>query len=113
MLVGGWVAALAAIGAVWQAGRYAGISPWWAGPETNPRNAIITIFPFLLGFVTLVLAHRNHRFACWAGIFAALTTAGIGLVDLSRFTGLGVSQLCIAGFSMMVTLAALSGRVGD
>src|SRR5687767_4938841 len=32
VFIGGWVGVIAGFGAIWQAGRIAGIAPWWLGP---------------------------------------------------------------------------------
>jgi hypothetical protein len=106
-----WIAVLVAIGCVWQAGRDAGISPWWTGPETNPRFFAITAVPFICAVIPLLFAYLNLPVACWLGVAAALVLAVFGLIDVNRFTGLGAAQLAIAGCALLVTLAAFTGRI--
>lgn len=110
-MIAGWIGFLTGFGAVLQAGRDVGISPWWAGPESDPRGPLILVAPFILGLITLILAIRNHRLACWVGLAASIVAMAIAVKDGNRYLGLGQAQMVIAVAGLIVTIAAMSGRM--
>ena len=109
VLIAGWVGVIAGFGAVAQAGRLAGISPWWIGPATNPRHIAVFVVPFLAPTITIVLAAAGSRFACHAGVLAALVSAAMALGDRD-FPGIALVEVVVAGAGLLVTVACFAGR---
>lgn len=109
VFISGWVAVIAAFGAVAQAGRLAGISPWWIGPETNPRNVFVFLLPFYAPVAAIVTAARGVRWASYIGLVAAAVSAAIALGD-SEYPGMLLVELVIAGCGLALSAASFAGR---
>ena len=108
--ISGWVGVLAGYGALWQAGRLAGIAPWWLGPQTDLQPIFVIAIPYIAPLVTVVCAFLGVRASCYIGIVASLACAAIALGDL-HFPGLAVVDGLIAAFALMVSVACLGGRM--
>jgi hypothetical protein len=109
VFIGGWVAVMAGFGAIAQGGRIAGISPWWLGPESDPKIFYIIAVPFLAPVVVISLAAMGNRFSCFVGILAAIGTAAISLGDL-RWPGLAIGEATIGVAALAISAACLAGR---
>jgi len=108
--IAGWVGVLAGFGAVWYAGRIAGIAPWWLGPETNPRFVLITAIPFAAPFVALLAGANGYKSCCYIGLAAGLISASVSLGDL-HFPGLAVVEAIIGLCGISISVACLGGRM--
>lgn len=108
--IAGWVGVLAGFGALWQAGRIAGIAPWWLGPETDPRFVLVIAAPFIAPLVALVAGVTGRRSACYIGIAAGLISASIALGDL-HFPGLAIVDAIIGLCGISISVACLGGRM--
>ncbi len=106
----GWIGALGAIGACWQAGADGGIAPWWAGPASNPQSVPIMLLPFVLTLVPLVAAIVNSRWCSLLGVTAACGLAAVATGDLADTPGLAAAQLLVAGGGLALSLASFGGR---
>ncbi len=109
LFVAAWVGVMAAFGAVAQAGRLAGLSPWWIGPQTNPRNIIIFVAPFVLPIVAVATALRGFRYACSVGVVAGLASMAVALGD-TDYPGMALVELVIGAAGLLVSLACFAGR---
>ena len=101
---------LGGFGALWQAGRIAGIAPWWLGPETNPRLVLVIAVPFIAPLITVVVAVIGRTWACYCGIVAGVVSASMALGDL-HFPGLAVVDAIIGLCGVMLSVACLGGRM--
>lgn len=108
--ISGWIGVLAGYGALWQAGRLAGIAPWWLGPQTDLQPIFVIAIPYIAPLVTVVCAFLGVRASCYIGIVASLACAAIALGDL-HFPGLAVVDGLIAAFALMISVACLGGRM--
>jgi hypothetical protein len=109
VFIGGWVAVMAGFGAIAQGGRIGGISPWWLGPESEPKPFFVIALPFLAPVIVISLAWIGSRFCCYVGIVAALATAAVGLGDL-RWPGLAIAEAVIGAAALAISCACLGGR---
>jgi hypothetical protein len=107
--VAAWVLVMIAFGALARAGRISGISPWWLGPETEPRPVFVMCLPFLPAVVAVLTALRAARVASYLGVAAALATMAFALGDL-HFPGIALAELAIGGSGLLVSLASFGGR---
>ena len=110
VFIAGWVGVLGGFGAVWYAGRIAGIAPWWLGPETDPRSVFVIAAPFVAPLVAVVACVTGRRWACYFGIIAGLISASIALGDL-HFPGLAVVDAIIGLCGISISVACLGGRM--
>ena len=110
VFIAGQVGVLAGFGALWQAGRIAGIAPWWLGPETDPRFVLVIALPFLAPLIALLAGVMGRPSACYIGIVAGLISASIALGDL-HFPGLAVVDAIIGLSGVMLSVACLGGRM--
>jgi hypothetical protein len=108
--IAGWVGVLAGFGALWQAGRIAGIAPWWLGPETDLEPLFVVALPFVAPLVAVVSGLVGSRWACFVGIGASVVTAAFALGDL-HYPGLAVVDAIIGICGLMVSVACLGGRM--
>jgi len=108
--IAGWVGVLAGFGAIWQAGRIAGIAPWWLGPETDLKPLFVIALPFVAPLIAVVAGFVGSRWACLVGIGAAVITAAFALGDL-HFPGLATVDAMIGICGLMVSVACLGGRM--
>lgn len=111
VFVGGWVAVVAAFGAVWYACRVAGIAPWWLGPETDLRPLLLRFLPFAAPAVVIVVATLGSRFSVYVGIVGAVATGAIALGDLDRYPGLAAGEATIAAAALLISVAGFGGRM--
>lgn len=109
LFVVGWVGVMAAFGAVAQGGRLAGLSPWWIGPQTNPRNIVIFVAPFVLPVVAVATALRGFRYTCHVGVVAGLASMAVALGD-TDFPGMALVELIIGAAGLLVSVACFAGR---
>lgn len=109
LFVAAWVGVMAAFGAVAQAGRLAGLSPWWIGPQTNPRNIIVFVAPFVLPVVAVAAALRGVRYTCYIGVLAGLASMAVALGDTDH-PGMALVELVIGVAGLLVSLACFAGR---
>lgn len=107
--VAGWVGVMAAFGAVAQAGRIAGISPWWLGPETDPRFFLIIGLPFVGPVIAILAAIRGLRSTCYIGIAASVGSMAIAWGD-REYSKLALVELVIGLAGLLVSVACLGGR---
>lgn len=112
LFIAGWVGVLVGFGCIWQAGRVAGIAPWWLGPETNPRFIGLIILPFIAPLVSIAAALTRSKFAVHIGIVAGLGATAIALGDL-HFPGLAIVEAIIGIAGLLISLACLGGRMRD
>jgi len=110
VFIAGWVGVLGGFGAVWYAGRIAGIAPWWLGPETEPRFVLVIATPFVAPLIALVAGVTGRKWACYFGIAAGLISASIALGDL-HFPGLAVVDAIIGLCGISISVACLGGRM--
>ncbi len=110
VFIAGWIGVLAGFGALWQAGRIAGIAPWWLGPETNLRAFPVIALPFIAPLLAVILGVLGIRICCYVGIVAGLITAAVALGDL-HFPGLAVVDAAIGVCGILVSVACLGGRM--
>lgn len=110
VFIAGWIGVLAGFGALWQAGRIAGIAPWWLGPETNLRAFPVIALPFIAPLIVVVLGVLGIRICCYVGIVAGLISAAVALGD-RHFPGLAVVDVAIGACGVLVSLACLGGRM--
>jgi hypothetical protein len=108
--ISGWIGVLAGYGALWQAGRIAGIAPWWLGPETDLQPVFVIAIPYIAPLVAIVCAFVGVRASCYIGIVASVACGAIALGDL-HFPGLAVVDGLIAVFALMISVACLGGRM--
>ena len=108
--IAGWVGVLAGFGAIWQAGRLAGIAPWWLGPQTNLRPFVVIASPFIAPLIALIAGFVGTKWACFIGIAASLVTAAYALGDL-HFPGLAVVDALIGICGLLISVACLGGRM--
>ena len=109
LFVVGWVGVMAAFGAVAQAGRLAGLSPWWIGPQTNPRNIVVFVAPFVLPVIAVAAALRGFRHTCSVGVVAGLASMAVALGD-TDFPGMALVEGVIGAAGLLVSLACFAGR---
>lgn len=107
----GWVGVLVGFGCIWQAGRVAGIAPWWLGPETNPRLFLVIALPFIPALITIALAAAGSRFAVHVGVVAGLASMSISLGDLSDHPGLATGEAAIGLAGLLISVACFAGRL--
>ena len=110
VFIAGWIGVLAGFGALWQAGRLAGIAPWWLGPETNLRPVYVIALPYVAPLIALVFGFVGSKWACFVGIAASIITAAFALGDL-HFPGLAVVDALIGICGLFVSIACLGGRM--
>lgn len=110
IFIAGWVGVLAGFGAIWQAGRIAGIAPWWLGPETNPRFVLVIAVPFVAPLITVVAGVMGRTWACYVGIAAGVVSAAMALGDL-HYPGLAVVDAIIGFCGLLISIACLGGRM--
>ncbi|MCU1365294.1 MAG: hypothetical protein JWN39_933 [Ilumatobacteraceae bacterium] len=110
VFISGWIGVLAGFGALWQAGRLAGIAPWWLGPETNLRPIYVIALPYVAPLIAVVFGFIGHKWACFVGIAASIITAAFALGDL-HFPGLAVVDALIGICGLFVSIACLGGRM--
>ena len=110
VFISAWIGVLAGYGALWQAGRIAGIAPWWLGPETDLRPVFVIAIPYIAPLVALVCGFVGVRASCFVGIGASLGCGAIALGDL-HFPGLAVADALIAVLALLVSVACLGGRM--
>lgn len=111
LFIAGWVGVLVGFGCIWQAGRVAGIAPWWLGPETNPRFFLIIALPFLAPLVAIAVASSGSRWAVYVGVTAGLASASISLGDLGDYPGLAAGEAAIGLAGLLVSVACFAGRM--
>ncbi len=111
LFIAGWFGVLVGFGCIWQAGRVAGVAPWWLGPETNPRPIFVTALPFIGPVLAIIFAAANSRWAVYVGLGAAVASIAISFGDLDDTPGLADGQAVIGLAGLFVTIAAFSGRM--
>lgn len=104
-----WVGAFLAFMAVWKASDELGIATWWLGPRSNPQPLLVRLVPFGVCAVFGILASLHVRRLPWWSLLGAALLAAIAVPDLSRITGLAITEFVIAGAVAVVSLAALTG----
>ncbi|MBA2386118.1 MAG: hypothetical protein H0V69_03390 [Acidimicrobiia bacterium] len=105
-----WLGAFVGYSSVWKASRDIGLPTWWLGQFGNPEPFYVTLLPFLAPAIMVVLSFGRSRALPWLGLGASALGAAIGAIDLTRYSGLGVVELLIAGAVAAVSLASFSGR---
>jgi len=110
LFIAGWVGVLGGFGAVWYAGRVAGIAPWWLGPETDPRNVFIVAVPFVAPMIAIVIGVMGRKWTCHFGVVAGVISASIALGDL-HFPGLAVVDALIGLCGILLSVACFGGRM--
>jgi len=110
IFIAGWVGVLGGFGAVWYAGRIAGIAPWWLGPETDPRFVLVIAAPFVAPLIAVVAGVMGRKWVCHYGIVAGVISASIALGDL-HFPGLAVVDAIIGLCGVLISIACLGGRM--
>ncbi len=111
LFIAGWIGVILGFGAVWQACRVSGISPWWLGPETNQRMFVIIAIPFVSPVGAVVAGIAKFRFACYVGIAAALVTGAVALGDRTRFAGVAAVEAALACAGLLISIGAFAGRM--
>jgi hypothetical protein len=69
------------------------------------------LIPFALPVLTLVALAIDWRYEIALSFVAVAGTAAIGLIDLFHARAAGLGELAFAGVALLVTIAALAGRV--
>jgi len=110
LFVVGWMGVLVGFGCVWQAGRVAGIAPWWLGPETNPRFIGLIALPFVIAMIPIGVAVTHWKFAVHIGVAAGLALAAFALGDL-HFPGLAIVEAIIGAAGVLISVASFGGRM--
>ena len=111
LFIAGWIGVLLGFAAVWQASRIAGTAPWWLGPETDQRSFAIIALPFAAPVAAVIAGITRLRTACLIGIAAALSTGGIALGEVDRFPGIATVEFALAAAGLLISVAALGGRM--
>ncbi|MCU1394584.1 MAG: hypothetical protein JWM34_3012 [Ilumatobacteraceae bacterium] len=110
VFIAGWIGVLAGFAALWQAGRLAGIAPWWLGPETNLEPIYVIALPFIAPLIAIVVGFLGSKWSSLVGIGCSLITAAFALGDL-HFPGLAVVDALIGVCGLLISLASLGGRM--
>lgn len=105
-----WLGAFVGYSSLWKASRDIGLPTWWLGELGDPEPFYVTLVPFLAPTIMVVMSFGRSRALPWFGLGAAAVGAVVGAIDLTRYTGLGVVELVIAGAAAAVSLASFSGR---
>jgi hypothetical protein len=103
------VLVIAAFIGVWNTSRQLGVALWWLGPDGEPQPFFITLLPFLVPLVVIVLALNNVRHLPWFGLTAAAVTSVFGFIDLGYVRRLGLVELLIAVAGAAVAVAGFGG----
>ncbi len=111
LFIAGWVGVLVGFGCIWQAGRVAGIAPWWLGPETNPRFFLIIALPFLAPLLAIAVASSGSRWAVYVGIAAGFASVSVALGDVGDYPGLAAGEAAIGIAGLFVSVACFAGRM--
>jgi hypothetical protein len=104
-----WIGAFLAFLAVWKASDELGLATWWLGPRSNPQPLVVRLLPFLVCGVFGMLASYQVRRMPWIGLLGAGLLAAIAVPDLTRVSGLAITEFAIAGAVAVASLAALTG----
>jgi hypothetical protein len=104
-----WVGVFVAYMAVWKASEEIGIATWWLGPRSGPQPILIRLVPFIVAAVFAVLASYNVRRMPVIGLLGSIVLAGIAVPDLSRSTGLAITEFAIAAAALLVSAASFTG----
>jgi hypothetical protein len=104
-----WVLVIAAFIGVWNTSRQLGVALWWLGPDGEPQPIFITLLPFLVPLVVIVLALNNVRHLPLFGLAAAAVTSVFGFIDLGYVRRLGLVELLIAVAGAAVAIAGFGG----
>ena len=110
LFIAGWAGVFVGFGCMWQAGRVAGIAPWWLGPQTNPRSLLLIALPFVPPLVTIGFALAKSRWAVYVGLLAGLVSMAIALGDL-EYPGLAVAEAAVGLAGFVISVACLGGRM--
>jgi hypothetical protein len=104
VLAAGWATVMAGIGVVANTGFILGDPPFWAGNG-------LAVLPFIMPALVLVALAGDWRYTIPLSFAAVASTAIIGVIDLSHARPMGYGELLFALVGLLVTLAALAGRV--
>ncbi len=110
VFITGWVLVLAGFGCIWQAGRVAGIAPWWLGPESDQRLFLVIALPFVAPLIAVLMAAANLRAAVYFGLVAGVASTTVALGDL-EYPGLALGEVAIGLSGLLVSIACLVGRM--
>jgi hypothetical protein len=110
LFLAGWVGVLIGFGCIWQAGRVAGIAPWWLGPETNPRSVLLIGMPFAPPLVAIAGAIARSRWAVHVGVIAAVASTAIAIGDV-EYPGLALVEAAIGVAGLLISVACFAGRM--
>jgi hypothetical protein len=95
---------MAGIGIVANAGFLIGNPPFWID---------WIVVPFVLPVVALIAIAVDWRYELAASFVAVAGTAVVGLIDLFHARAVGLGELLFAFVALLMTLAALAGRVKE
>jgi len=104
VLACGWGTVMAGIGVVANTGFILGDPPFWTGNG-------LAVLPFVMPALVLVALAGDWRHTIPLSFAAVVSTAIIGLIDLFHARPMGYGELLFAGVGLLVTLAAMAGRV--
>jgi hypothetical protein len=104
-----WVFVMVALASVWNVSDQLGLSTWWLGPRGRPNSVLVQVLPFVPAALMLLAAANHVRYLPWYGLAASSTIVATGVVDLTRFTGLGIVEIAIGVAAGVVSLASLTG----
>jgi hypothetical protein len=104
VLACGWGTVMAGIGVVANTGFILGDPPFWTGNG-------LAILPFLFPVLVLVALAGDWRYTIQLSFVAVGVTAVIGVIDLFHARPMGVGELLFALVGLLVTIAAMAGRV--
>jgi hypothetical protein len=104
VLACGWGTVMAGIGVVANTGFILGDPPFWTGNG-------LAVVPFVLPALVLVALAGDWRYTIPLSFAAVASTVAIGVIDLFHARPMGLGELLFAAVALLVTLAALAGRV--
>jgi hypothetical protein len=104
-----WAGVVLGLAAMWKSARTLGLSPWWLGPESNPRALVVQILPFVLPVAMVIATMRNLRHLPFLGMGTAVVVAAIATGDLDRSSGLAAVEFAMATAGLLASVAAIAG----
>lgn len=107
----GWTGIIGCLMIVAGAGEVTGRAVWWFGADSDRRSLLVMVLPFVLPVAVVVMASQGARYVVEVSALATISTAVTAWLDRDDAPGAAAITALIAAAGLLLTLAALAGRV--